>query len=514
MQEKHQSIMDYLLDVKSSTGVTFSFRKTNRFGRLDSGYWFIGNDDYLQLSFWDGYDHDRRINNIGFVVLDDGLSYIELSARGEDKKIDLLSKIANRIGGFEREEKYLWRKYFSGSDYLGSLRRFIEIDKPVIDSYVKRNIGSGVGFFDDRHEEKLKKLVTERIVNRRMARICWNENGWSSPSGRAGKSKNKKSYENKLGFGHEEWLLDANKVIDGYHYGYLQAVTHAWDSYVGKSMDVFLYTKNGDSGEVFWVGRINNVEVISKKESERIREIYEEEGWLEKMEGQLASAGINLPESPFSNDPVVNFRYKPSDLLILDEPVLCREGDVSAYYYSSMPFLYEVPSAFGGGKGLSKTSDRHAVEEFKFSKGHNPKIKGKKGRVRSSEYEIIFAHNALQDELYEKLAKIHGKSRVGTENRIGAIGAIDLVVKESDGLVFFELKTGLSAKQNIREAIGQLLEYSSWPGECRAKRWVIVSPAPVSKDVKKYMDFIRKKYRLPVFYLSFNLGDESVGELV
>ena len=72
------------------------------------------------------------------------------------------------------------------------------------------------------------RAVTPRAQNaaneRRMARICWNDNGWVFPSGRLGKSKDKKSHEGKYGYGHEEWLMDTSKLINGYNYGFLEPI--------------------------------------------------------------------------------------------------------------------------------------------------------------------------------------------------------------------------------------------------------------------------------------------------
>lgn len=59
----------------------------------------------------------------------------------------------------------------------------------------------------------------------KIARICYNDEGWLFPSGRKDKAVNKDSYEQKNGFGHEEWLLDFSKIIDGYHYGFLQPLS-------------------------------------------------------------------------------------------------------------------------------------------------------------------------------------------------------------------------------------------------------------------------------------------------
>ena len=36
--------------------------------------------------------------------------------------------------------------------------------------------------------------------------------------------------EYKYGFGHEEWLFDIAKTINGYHYGHIQAVASYYSS--------------------------------------------------------------------------------------------------------------------------------------------------------------------------------------------------------------------------------------------------------------------------------------------
>ena len=56
----------------------------------------------------------------------------------------------------------------------------------------------------------------------KIARICWNTHDWKRPSGSEGKSLYGDSYENKIGFGHEEWLLDDSRIYesDGYHFAF------------------------------------------------------------------------------------------------------------------------------------------------------------------------------------------------------------------------------------------------------------------------------------------------------
>lgn len=76
----------------------------------------------------------------------------------------------------------------------------------------------------------------------KVARICWNTRDWKRPSGSEGKSQNKDAYENVVGFGHEEWLLDDSRIMpDGYHYGFLQQI-NKHRKHVGNTYDIHLFT--------------------------------------------------------------------------------------------------------------------------------------------------------------------------------------------------------------------------------------------------------------------------------
>ena len=71
--------------------------------------------------------------------------------------------------------------------------------------------------------------------------------------------------------------------------------------------------------------------------------------------------------------------------------------------------------------------------------------------------------------------------------------------KETDEWHYFEIKTD-SAKKSIREALGQILEYTHYPNMKRATKMFIVGPQqPDDKDIA-YMDFIRKTYGIPVWF--------------
>lgn len=71
-------------------------------------------------------------------------------------------------------------------------------------------------------------------IENKISKICWNSEGWKFPSGSKGKSVVSESYETKYGFGHEEWLFDKSRMIDGYHYAFLQPLNLKTDKHVAK----------------------------------------------------------------------------------------------------------------------------------------------------------------------------------------------------------------------------------------------------------------------------------------
>ena len=73
-------------------------------------------------------------------------------------------------------------------------------------------------------------------------------------------------------------------------------------------------------------------------------------------------------------------------------------------------------------------------------------------------------HNVLQQALHQRLVSQFGDENVGTELASGVGTSVDLVVRRSEGYWFYEIKTVHSPRACIREAMGQLLEYSFWPG--------------------------------------------------
>ncbi|MGH8241520.1 MAG: hypothetical protein ACREXP_31500, partial [Steroidobacteraceae bacterium] len=78
--------------------------------------------------------------------------------------------------------------------------------------------------------------------------------------------------------------------------------------------------------------------------------------------------------------------------------------------------------------------------------------------------DMDLRHTLVRDALLAHLKKIHGAENARREVPTGNGTRIDLAVRVGDRYTFYEIKTYSSAQACIREALGQVLEYSFWPG--------------------------------------------------
>ena len=82
LQPIHEAVLNLLMEHhERDEAFTFAMRQLNRNGRLDRGYWFHGNDDYVAVSFWRGTDNLTKTPRIAFIILSDGSTYLELNIK-------------------------------------------------------------------------------------------------------------------------------------------------------------------------------------------------------------------------------------------------------------------------------------------------------------------------------------------------------------------------------------------------------------------------------------------------
>lgn len=120
------------------------------------------------------------------------------------------------------------------------------------------------------------------------------------------------------------------------------------------------------------------------------------------------------------------------------------------------------------------------------------------------ETTVEIRHSLIQQKLVTQLETQYGINNVGIENYLNG-GKIDVVVKNKDKYIFYEVKTGNTARSCIRQALGQLMDYAYWPGIEFAKEIIIVGEPNLDTKTKKYISFLSERFLLPISYKSIKI---------
>jgi len=343
------------------------------------------------------------------------------------------------------------------------------------------------------------------MAENKIARICWNTEGWRKPSGRVGKSKNRKTYEYRVGYGHEEWLLDTTKLIDGWHYAFLQPIGLHHAKYIGKTFNISLYSINEETRGRWWIGQINDITVTTPEESRKVFFSYKKNGWFREMEDQLHSVGADVRDfRKLKPEHFAVIRFRPTSLDLLDTPMEFPRDDpaVGSNYYILLN-QKQRPRLLA-----SDTS-------FTFVPGHSAKKSQTKSSYEKHSVPVDLVHNQMQTVIYRHLVKKYGRDNVGTEVDAGyGSQSIDLVVREDSGFTFYEIKTSYSVRLCVREALAQLLEYAYYPNKGNAQRLVVVSPSAVTTEVQSYLANLRERFKIPIYYQRFDPETGSLEDAV
>lgn len=148
-------------------------------------------------------------------------------------------------------------------------------------------------------------------------------------------------------------------------------------------------------------------------------------------------------------------------------------------------------------------------ESFQFRAGCSTKASSAVVSAAQQRLDVNLRHNVLQEALYHQLVHVHGTENVGTENPSGAGNRVDVMVRHPDGFWFYEIKTAQSPRACIREAIGQLLEYSLWPGSQKAARLIVAGESELDQDGAAYLEILREQFGLPIHYEQIVAGERD-----
>jgi hypothetical protein len=117
--------------------------------------------------------------------------------------------------------------------------------------------------------------------------------------------------------------------------------------------------------------------------------------------------------------------------------------------------------------------------------------------VRSAQEVIVRKrHKILQNILLEDLKEEYGNGSVHLEKE-----GVDIVVKTEKGFKLYEVKISHSAKNCIREALGQIIEYSHYTSFNNILELIIVGNHPMMDEDKEYFKYLNSCISLNLQYI-------------
>ena len=297
-------------------------------------------------------------------------------------------------------------------------------------------------------------------MSRYLQRLCWNTQGWTTPSG--GKFGTENSYPGKYGFGHEEWNFNTADAVDGYVYGHIyRRYENLGQGTSPGPHDFYFWSRQDPSSPSLLIGAYHDAVFVPPEERKRVFKKLTSNGVIRRRARELSNLG--LPSKALSRI------GSPITRVLDDFPVLrVRKESVEA-------FSHRIPltSAFRGVPRpmLTRYNQFAKLDRAQKIAGlyHPASPSHGEKEVESERVDYYWRQTAAKSKRVERheeilrkrveafLRKSAPKPFVSTE-----VGHTDLIAERNDHRCLMELKTcqHVASKIAARAALGQLLYYA------------------------------------------------------
>lgn len=347
-----------------------------------------------------------------------------------------------------------------------------------------------------------------------FARLTSNENDWVLPSGHGWNARYQGNpniaYEKQYGFGHEEWLLNPRFNVDGLQYGHIRSLEKT-NFHNNRKIDVVhfyaFWDINGKSVP-YYVGNILNIELLGSenflKLGNKIKSVLSSsynDSISEVRECGGDSSGMR--RSTFL--PFLRFSLK--DVNFFDEPIWLENFPIRKYKRYQAHRLSLLPSNYFNHFNLV-----NEPANFTFMHGKARPSESYKRQTSKSERSVYKFHTKILNELEKHLLPAFSLSQknisIEKQSFDGCIA--DIVLWNNDhSISIFEAKTNTNCRRNIREAVGQLLDYASHCKRKVIRKLVIVSPADLKGRDLNFFNNLNSRIEYSLEYLYYTGNQEN-----
>ncbi len=309
------------------------------------------------------------------------------------------------------------------------------------------------------------------------------------------------SYVGKNGFGHEEWNLNVSDVLDGKAFGYTYYNPPEHSDLIGAGHDIFFFSINPAKKRVL-VGYYEDAVFLDQDGRNKLKDAFEQSDILEKRIEELLALGLpsikttkkarHLLLDQFSSNIVVNPKNVHSfgTPVVLSAEMLSGREPKYLSRYTKPVFLTSKP-AFRRGKSGARTDPFAGTDQELLENSYL--------RFTKEQQKVIFRlHNQLSNRFRKWL------SGVGVKDISAESAFIDVQCVFKGKRHLFELKTCYqqTTKHAIRDAIGQILEYSYFPERVKPTfSAVVLDTEPADDEIAWCKAMLVDNIKIELFWL-------------
>ena len=352
----------------------------------------------------------------------------------------------------------------------------LKINADILSSLEKSQAGSD------------SRLSSNNNKRPHIARLTWNENVWSKPSGPKKKHESEDNFTSQYGYGHEEWLFSHRFIFENYSYGFIEGAFRKKESDHGRSFDVMLYTISKAQGWYF-VGEIDDCEILDQDEADRATKFFLETGMINEMVRDVEAVGGNptfISSQINGSRSLFNVRFKTSDLKVYAEPlVIPKDSELRKFNRYHVNEIY----------------DDDLIDELESFEPDKLKVTVGTRSVPAKEIILSYKHNEMQNELLNIFKRKYKDVRYEFRN-------IDLFIKDKKDYLI-EIKTYDSPKACIREALGQLFEYTYYLEEYNDPHLIIIGPGKLLTSDYAYINKLNALMDIRIDYFHYVAGSNE-----
>jgi hypothetical protein len=282
--------------------------------------------------------------------------------------------------------------------------------------------------------------------------------------------------------------------LDGWRYGFLQGAHKQRESLKGKTVNVRLYTIK-PSKERLYVGVLKSAEVLDDETASQAVESLRRGGYLAKMKQEISQVGGDptaLALGPART--TVNIRIRPDSLRIYGTPVAAKPIDKILRFNRYSMIL-------AGSHVLKEWAER-----TRRAWTTPPSTDPITYRLAARLVKVNRIERKMQKEIKHVLEKKYGKGKVEAERNFR-----DLMLTTANRRVLIEIKASQSARQAIRNAFGQLLDYAYFANRNKeGTELVVIGAGPPTPETGHYLQRLKDQFCLEIKYRQYPIGSHRL----